>query len=178
MPRPKYFENVLAAQNGAYEPQRQFQYMLTIPGLGAGGDVLSMSVSDAALPSLTLNETEIPHKNSKVYVTGKVNFETTQISFYDYVDKNTYKILLDWWQQIYNLTAGEYGYAKDYKKLAYLHIYTPDWRRERTWKYEGMWITTLDAGSLDYSSDEPVKINATFRYDRAMPLHGLSLRDA
>ena len=170
----KNFEDVLAAQNGAYEPQRQFQWMLEVHGLNPDiQEVLQMSLRVGVLPTESNEEVEIPFLNGKVFVAGKAMYEGGSYTFNDYVDKNTAKRIIQWRRLVYNPETHKIGLAKDYKKQADLVLYGPDFTVERIWKLYGVWPQQANFGTLDMSSSDIVQIEVQLKYDRAIPDKGL-----
>lgn len=163
------YEDQLAQMNGAFEPQRQYQWTLSIVGL-EGSDVIEMALRTAALPSTSSDEIELPFMNSRVYVAGKRSYENGSIALNDFVDKNTAAIIHKWDLRVFDPETGGQGYAKDYKKSGLLVLYDPPLKDSRIWELRGIWPQAINYGSLDYSASDGVQIELTLRYDKAIAL--------
>lgn len=167
MAAPDKLEDAIAQQNGAYEPQRQFHWILRIPGID-GEKVLELSLRSGALPNESSEAIEIPILNGKVFVAGKQMYETGAFTFNDYVDQDTMGLIGKWRDKIYNPKTLKMGYAKDYKKRGDLVLYGPDYTVERIWALVGIWPSAVNNGTLDYGANEMVQVEVTFHYDRAL----------
>ncbi len=168
---PEGLEHGIAQAGGAYEPQRQYAWMLHVEGINGSG-VLELSSRTAAPPSEASEEIGIPILNSTVYVAGKQTWEAGSFVFHDYVDANTAKVLNDWRRLVYDPITGKQGYARVYKKLAELVMFGPMNETRRSWLLHGIWPITVNFGTLDYSTSDIVQIECSFRYDRAVAAQG------
>ena len=167
MAAPDKFEDAIAQQAGAFEPQRQYHWVLRVPGI-EGEKVLELSLRQGALPSESSEEIPIPILNGTVYVAGKQTYEAGSFTFNDYVDQDTMGLIGKWRDKVYDPKTQLQGYAKDYKFLGDLVLYGPDYSTERVWSLVGIWPQAVNNGTIDYSSSEVVQIEVTFRYDRAI----------
>lgn len=181
------YEDQLAQQGGAFEPQRQhtfaFRVMLAgAAGLGggnapqdalnvlsSGGDTLELSVRSAFLPSESSEEIEIPHMNGRVYVAGKYQFETGSVVFHDYLDKGTANIIKAWRKLVADPETGRIGMASVYKRKGEVVMYAPDFSIKRWWDLHGLWPQMANFGALDYSASDVAQVEVTFRFDKAIP---------
>lgn len=162
------FEDVIAQEKGAFEPQRQHTWLITFFDL-PGADVLELSLRTGFLPNISNEEIEIPYMNARVYVAGKYMVDSGTLSINDYVDKNTAKIINDWQQLIYNPFTGAMGYARNYKKRGNIILLSPDFAVERIWELVGCWPQAINYGTIDYSSSDVVMLDMTLKYDKALP---------
>ena len=167
MAAPDKFEDAIAQQQGAYEPQRQYHWLLRIPGI-EGEKVLELSLRSGALPNESSEELEIPILNGKVYVAGKQNYDQTSFTFHDYVDQDTMGLIGKWRDLVYNPKTMVQGYAANYKKRGDLILYGPDYTVERVWALIGLWPQAVNNGAIDYGSSDSVQVEVSFRYDRAL----------
>jgi len=67
--------------------------------------------------------------------------------------------------------TGRMGYAAGYKKDTYLEMLDPTGVVVEKWKLEGTFLTSVDFGSLGYSDDKVVTINANLRMDRCILIY-------
>ena len=171
MAAPDKLEDAVAQQNGAYEPQRAYQWILRIPGI-QGEKVLELSLRGGALPSESNDDIEIPILNGRVYVAGKQQYDQGSFQFNDYVDQDTMGLIGLWRDQIYDPTTMRQGYASDYKYRGELILYGPDYSVERVWWLHGIWPQAVNYGTISYETADVVQIDVTFRYDRAIRQSG------
>ena len=171
MAAPNQRESALAQQNGAYEPQRQYHWILRISDL-PGSDVLELSLRAGNLPTDANEEIVIPMLNANVYVAGKQTVEAISFTYNDYVDVDTMGVIGRWRRLVYNPETQEQGYAANYKKTASLILYGPDYSVERVWELQGLWPMSATNGAISYESSEIVQIEVSFRYDRAIQRSG------
>jgi hypothetical protein len=155
------------------QPQlgNHFNLNITFKGKMAesDNDILGLALQTAALPNITIEEVEVPYRGGKAHYAGGVTYETLSATFMDYLDKNVAKTLIKWHNLVFDLQKMTGGYAKDYKMDAELLVYDPAYKNPRAWILKGIFPTILNYGTLDFSSNEPVKIEGTFRYDFAYP---------
>jgi hypothetical protein len=156
----------LASADGAYEPQRQFQWLFTIQGL-EGQAVLELALRSANIPNPTVEEIEIPYMNGNVYAPGRIIFSEETITFNDYLDKDVAGIIEAWHRQVANAETQKIGLSSEIKKEGTLTLFGPDFSTERIWLLKGIWPRDVNYGDLDMSSSDVVQIEVTFRYDRA-----------
>ncbi len=162
-------ENVIAQQEGAFEPQRAHTWTITIFGLQGSRD-LELALRTGFLPTDGSEEIEIPFMNSRVYVAGKKILDTGSITLVDYVDKNIAGIIAAWRKMVFNPDTGAIGYARTYKKAATITLYAPDFSVERVWRLSGLWPANVNYGAIDYGTSDVVNIELTMRYDNAVAL--------
>jgi len=165
---PNQYEDQIAQEKGAYEPQRQHTWVIRVAGF-EGFKTLELALRTGFLPSISNEEIEIPYMNSRVYVAGKHMVEAGTIAFNDYVDKNTAGILAEWRKLVYDEETGAIGLAANYKKEGIITLYGPNFETKREWKIRGMWPQNIVYGTLDYGASDVVQIETTFRYDDAIP---------
>ena len=164
----------LAAQKGAYEPQRKYNFLLEV-GLDFPSDaeLLQLSLGDGALPQESNDEIELPWVNEYRYVAGKTRFQQSTWRFKDYVDKNTASVISRWRQTVYDPERGSVGLARNYKRIGSVRMFAPDGSSERVWEYKGLWPQSVNYGDLSMGDNDIVMIEVTFRYDKAVPLVGV-----
>jgi len=155
----------LAAMRGEYEPQRAFQWVMTIQGL-SGMEVLELSLRTVTPPSKDVEEIEIPFGNTSIFVPGRVLPQEGTVEFNDYLDKDTAGILERWSNQTADQYNGTVGYSKLIKREATITLYSPDYSDSRVYIIEGLWPKAVTPGTLDYGSSEVLQYSVTFRYDR------------
>ena len=158
----------IGKSDGSFEPQRGNNILLFVNDL-AGAETLTLSLQSFPLPKISLNPVETPFMNQKRKFAGTPTFEDITAIFNDYVDQDTSGILWRWFRIGHDPKTGKNGLAKDYKKTARAVLYSPEGSIQRDYFMEGLWISNIDPGEGDMSSDEQLKMNITFSCDKAYP---------
>lgn len=161
-------EDSLAQQEGSYEPQRAFTWVISIYGL-QGSRALELSLRTGFLPTDGSEEIEIPYMSCRIYVAGKKTLDSGTLTFVDYVDRNISGIIAAWRKMVFDPETGAVGYASKYKKTANVTLYSPDFSVERVWLIKGLWPQNVVYGQIDYATSDVVNVECTMRYDRAIP---------
>ena len=132
-------------------------------------ELLRLSVTKAFIPHFKQETVAIKRGNSTLKYAGVPSFEAGSVDFNDYIGADIKSILMAWQNLSYNVQTEKVGSldVTNYKKDAYLIEYTPDYRKVRTWRLHGCWISALTEG--EYTSEDGGKhqISATIEYDRA-----------
>lgn len=176
----------LADNPQLFEVQRQnnFEFVVTdIDGIiraGALGtesnakinnaqEMLRLSVTKAFVPHFTQEVVNIKRGNSTLKYAGVPSFPEGSIDFNDYIGADIKSILKAWQNLSYNVRTEKVGSldVTNYKKDCYLIEYTPDYRKVRTWRLYGCWISSLSEGEYTADSGDKHQISCTIQYDRA-----------
>jgi len=176
----------LADNPQLFEVQRQnnFEFVVTdIDGIiraGALGtesnakinnaqEMLRLSVTKAFVPHFTQEVVNIKRGNSTLKYAGVPSFPEGSIDFNDYIGADIKSILKAWQNLSYNVRTEKVGSldVTNYKKDCYLIEYTPDYRKVRTWRFYGCWISSLSEGEYTSDSGDKHQISCTIQYDRA-----------
>ena len=159
----------IANQEGDFAPQHQNQWIIEIAGLeGDDKDLIALSVLSATLPNESNEEVVLPYGNEKRYVAGQVEYETIPLVIRDWVDRKTRRALVRWRRQVYDPATGNVGLPSAYKKNADLILYATDGTLDRKVRLVGVWPQAMNAGDLNMESSDPVQIELTLRFDRAL----------
>lgn len=188
----------LTTENG-FEPQRTNNFELQITGLdtikNAGmtssnkktngysqaiynrlqniADELVLSVKTGFSPKENVSTLEVPYGNSKVKFAGIPSYEDGTVAWNDYYDKDTELILKAWQSAAYNAKTGAVGDAADYKRTAYMTMYSPSGKVGRRWKLHGCWVSSVNGDDMSNESNAVRSLSATFVYDWAERLETL-----
>lgn len=161
----------LAQQQGAFEPQRQNNFSISINGLGEGdAELISLALSSLSLPNESNEIVELPYGNEVVKVAGQARFDDVTLSVRDFVDRGVRDILVRWRRQVYDPRpeqGAKIGLAKDYKKSASITLHAPDGSQKRVCSLQGVWPSTINHGSLDMATSDVVQIELTLSVDKA-----------
>lgn len=164
----------LAQASGAFSPQHQNNWTIEISGVPNSDDVLPLCLARGFLPTLRVDEVQIPFGNESVYVAGRAAWEGGQLDVRDYVDRDTQGILATWYSSVYagvlDPDDGRVGVPADYKKEADIVMADPSGNNERLWHLIGVWPVQVNFGSLDMASSEQIVCTIALRYDKAFYL--------
>ena len=164
------------------EPKRQFRWLLYLAGMP------SFIVKTVKKPSFSVSETPHDFLNYKFHYPGRVEWETVDITIVDPVQPDSAASLIK------ILSAAGYVFPNDYNTDANLSAPKTISKKAfvdalgvkiffeqlgansgdqvgesviERWTLNNPYITSVDFGSLDYSSDDLVDLSMTIRYDWA-----------
>lgn len=134
-----------------------------------GQEVIRLTINKAPVPHYELNEIEIRKGNSSVWYAGTPTFSDGTLEVDDMIGANSKAVLEAWQNLAYNVNTDQGGRAINYKKNCTLIEYTSDHVKVRSWKLIGCWIKGISENDYDKESDDLQRVQATIRYDRAIP---------
>lgn len=134
-----------------------------------GQEVIRLTINKAPVPHYELNEIEIRKGNSSVWYAGTPTFSDGTLEVDDMIGANSKAVLEAWQNLAYNVNTDQGGRAINYKKNCTLIEYTSDHVKVRSWKLIGCWIKNITENDYDKESDDLQRVQATIRYDRAIP---------
>ena len=148
-----------------YEPKRANRFILRFDStLG----INEWFVESTSRPKLTVNSTEIQFLNTSTYVAGRFTWGEINVKFRDPIGPSASQALMEWVRLCAESVTGRMGYAAGYKKNVDLELLDPTGVVVEKWILEGAWLSSVDFGSLGYSTDGIAEINATLRPDRCI----------
>ena len=151
-----------------YEPKRANRFILRFDSsLG----INEWFVETAKRPSLKVNSVAIPFLNTSTYVAGRFEWNEIGVTFRDPIGPSASQALMEWVRLCAESVTGRMGYAAGYKKDTYLEMLDPTGVVVEKWTLEGTFLTSVDFGSLGYSDDKVVTINANLRMDRCILIY-------
>ena len=145
-----------------FEPMRKDLWSIEFP--------IAMNIPEslqvnASRPKLSNEAKEVPFKNLTTYYKGKTKVEAMTIVFRDAIGTAIYQKLLQWQREHTDFATGKGGYAATYKKTLTLNMEDPSGGVVQKFILYGCFITELDGGELDQTSDEVAQISMTIQYD-------------
>jgi hypothetical protein len=148
-----------------YEPKRQNRFILRFPSsLG----INEWFVESTARPHIQINATEIPFLNTSVYVAGRFNWQTINVTFRDPIGPSAAQALMEWVRLHAESVTGRMGYAAGYKKDVDLEMLDPTGVVVEKWILYGTFLTDVNFNTLAYNQDGVATIAATLRMDRCV----------
>lgn len=157
--------NLLMKMPVPYEPKKQNRFILRFPSsLG----INEWFVVSTARPKIEIGEVEIPFLNTSTFVAGRFNWQSIEVTFKDPIGPSAAQALMEWVRLHAESVTGRMGYAAGYKKDIELEMLDPTGVVVEKWILQGTFLTNVDFGSLDYSSEDIAEISATLRPDRCI----------
>lgn len=135
---------------------------------------LTMMVVTADRPKLGFEEIQLDRYNSRAYIAGKHQFETTNITFECDVGGKVMRAIqnqLEHQQRLIGMQPAQLMPANRaggrYKFTTLMSQLDGGSTVYEQWHLEGCWFSNIDWGDLDYAASETIKAVATIRYDHA-----------
>lgn len=177
--------------NDDYEPQRNNNFEIHIFGLGnlyyigsninvsetEAEDCLTLSAVSVGALNQEVGVIEVPYGNTKTKFAGLPSVGNSEITYTDYIGKNTERIINAWHALVFNPATEKIGRASEYKKPAILIETAPDGSCSRVWHLKGCWPSTVNYGGYDYNGGAVRQISMTLTYDIMIPLNNDNLVD-
>jgi hypothetical protein len=158
----------IADANGDFAPQTQDAWFIEIADLDDdGAELIRLSCMSSQLPTENNEIVVVPMGNSEAKYAGKGHFEDIPLTVRDFVDRKVRDALLAWRRQVWNPEDGSISLPSVYKRNVDLIIQSQDGSIIRTATIKGAWPSSMNPGTLDHGSSEPVLIEMTLTYDWA-----------
>lgn len=119
----------------------------------------------ASRPKINNPRKEVQYKNLVTYYKGKTDQDELNVVFRDAIGPAIYQKLLQWQRQHTDYATGKGGYAATYKKTLILNMEDPAGGVIQRFRYFGCFITSIDGGDLDMTSDDIANISLTISWD-------------
>ena len=145
-----------------FEPKRQHRWVFALEGID------SYLVSKASRPTFTGGEITIPWINSTRYIAKKFTFGTISVSLHDPIAPSGAQQVMEWVRTHHEMVSGRAGYADFYKRDCQLKMLDPVGTVVELWDFKGAFLTTANYGTVDYGSEEVMKIELTIRFDNCV----------
>lgn len=156
----------------------KLKYRFRVEFIGMAGDnrgVLTQNVVNVTRPQLTQEEIIIDQYNSKIKVCGKHTWNDITLTIRDDVSSKVLKQLKAQMDLQVNHTEQSAPLAGESYKFQMM-IQTLDGSNNAsgvldTWSLQGVWISDINWGDLDYGASESVTVQLTIKYDNALLSH-------
>ena len=160
------------------EPKRQHRWLLYILGTDSGSKLPAYVVKKVDKPRIEVNETEHKFFGHSFFYPGHVTWQDVSVTLVDPINPDTsnrlYKAIQAAGYQPPTERLGDAPFTVSKAKATNnlggqirLEQLDPDSKPIERWTLYSPWIKNVEWGSLDYTSDDMVEINVTFRYDYA-----------
>ena len=168
--------NQSASSQGLLMPKLKFRFRVTFLNFGVTQPTteLTKQVMEFKRPSVSFDPIEIPIYNSKVYLAGKPTWAEVTCQLRDDAGGEVSKRVGEQMQKQYDFfEQSSASSGIDYKFTTLLEILdggngtnTPNILE--TWELYGCYLSTADYNDVNYSTNDPVTISLTIRYDNAL----------
>lgn len=145
-----------------YEPLRKNRFLLRFPSdLG----IQEWWVSNAARPTITMKEKEIPFLNTSTWVVGRYLWDSMSITLRDPIGPSASQAVMEWVRLVSESVTGRQGYAVAYKRDLVLEMLDPTGTAVSQWIIKNAMPVTVNFGQLAYDDDSLATIEITIRPD-------------
>lgn len=168
--------NQSASSQGLLMPKLKFRFRVTFLNFGVTQPTteLTKQVIDFKRPSVSFENIEIPIYNSKIYLAGKPTWAEVTCNLRDDASGEVTKRVGEQMQKQFDFfEQSSASSGIDYKFITVLEILdggnganTPNILE--TWEMQGCYLMSADYGDNNYSSNEPMTVGLSIRYDNAL----------
>lgn len=164
-----------ATSQGLLMPKLKYRFRATFTlfGVSTPTTELTKQVMDIKRPSVKFNPITIDVYNSKVYLQGKPEWDETTINLRDDAGGNVAKLVgeqiqkqFDFMEQASAASGINYKFQLLYEVLDGGNGNT-NINVLEAWELEGCFLSSVDYGEMNYTSNDPAQIALTIRFDNA-----------
>lgn len=165
-----------APNQGLLMPKLKWRFRVTFEGFGVSNPrtELTKQVMNFTRPKLSFEPVEIPVYNSRVYYAGKPTWETVTCNLRDDAGNNVAALVGEQLQKQFDfMEQSSAASGVDYKFVTRFEVLdggngAHDIVVLESWELLGCFVSNADYGDADYSSNDPMTIALTIRYDNAI----------
>lgn len=168
--------NQSATTQGLLMPKLKFRFRGTFENFGVSNPrtELTKQIMSFARPQVTFDPIEVPVYNSKIYFAGRPTWNAVSVTFRDDAGGNVSRLIGEQLQKQYDfMEQASASSGIDYKFISRIELLdgangTTEPTVLETWELYGCFLTEVNYNDLDYSSNDPVTITCSIRYDNAL----------
>lgn len=165
---------------GLLMPKLQFRFRMTFFNFGLGDNDLQLTrqVIDVSRPNLSFQKITLPVYNSTIYMAGKHTWQTMTANLRDDAGGNVSRLVGEQLQkQMDFVEQASAAAASDYKFTAYIDVLdggngSYDANILERWEVYGCFLETVNWNTLNYGTNEDVRIALTISFDNAVQSDG------
>jgi len=131
-----------------FEPKVKNRFIMYIEGIPA------YLIKSAARPTITFEEIELDHINTKRHLKGKGTWQPVEITLYDPIVPTGAQAVMEWVRLGHESVTGRDGYADFYKKDITFNMLGPVGDIVEEWTLKGAYISTANFGEIAFESSE------------------------
>lgn len=156
-------------KNNLTNPARSYLWDVIFPTPLGGGDTETLMIrcQSSTLPGLSFGEIKVPYKQTAgVKYHGKVQMsQSWDLSFMEGEDKAIFTEFYTWAKLVVDPKTGIGTNDPDIKTDVLLSMLTTQGTEYMKIKLRGAWIQAIKDVTLDYGTEEAIKLNITIAYD-------------
>jgi len=167
--------NQSASAQGLLMPKLKFRFRVTFENFGVSQPTteLTKQVMDFKRPQVSFDPIEIPIYNSRIYYAGKPTWETVTCTLRDDAGNSVSKLVGEQLQKQFDfMEQASASSGIDYKFLTRFEVLDGGQGQTvnvlETWEMYGCFLSQTDYQNAEYSSNDPMTISLTIRYDNAI----------
>ena len=145
-----------------FEPKVANRFIMFIEGIPA------YLVKKASRPTYTAEEIVLDHINVQRKIEGKVTWSDVTVELYDPVVPSAAQAVMEWVRLHHESVTGRAGYSDFYKKDVTFNMLGPVGDKVEEWTLKGAYIGEANFGEMDWSTQDPMMISLTLKYDYAI----------
>ena len=158
-----------------FEIKRSFKWVVQFGGNDSEGVIPSFVATKVNKPSISIGETEHNYLNHKFYYPGQVTWNDVSMTLVDPINPDATRALLERLKLSgYHIPSsqndrGTISKSNSVNAFNQIKIQQLDasGNSKEDWVLWNAWLKDVKFGDLDYSSEEMVNIELTFKYDYA-----------
>jgi hypothetical protein len=156
-------------------PKLKYRFRVTLLNFGASlSTELTKQVMDVARPTVNFEEIEVPIYNSRVYLAGRHSWEAVTLNVRDDATGAVQKLVGEQLQKQFDfMEQASAASGVDYKFTTKIEILDGGNGANapailETFELYGCFVQNANYNDLNYTSNEPVTIALSIRYDNAV----------
>ena len=146
----------------AFEPKLSMRFIMYIEGIP------SYLIKAASRPSIDQGEVVLDHINIERKLKGKSRWQDVTVTLYDPVVPSGAQMVMEWVRLSHESVTGRDGYSDFYKKDITFNALGPVGDKVEEWTLKGAFVSSATFGDMDWSTEDPVTIELTLKYDYAI----------
>jgi len=172
--------NQSSSNQGLLMPKLKYRFRANFINFGVTKTTteLTKQVQDIKRPNVNFNPITIDVYNSKVFLQGKPEWQSTTINFRDDASGQVSKLVgeqiqkqFDFMEQASAPSGIDYKFSMTFDVLDGGNGQTTPTILEQ-WDLEGCFLSSVDYGEMAYNSNDPVIITCEIKFDNATQLIG------
>lgn len=172
--------NQSATTQGLLMPKLKFRFRGEFENFGVSNPKteLTKQIQSFARPQVAFDPVEIPVYNSRVYIAGRPTWQAVQVVLRDDAGGNVSRLVGEQLQKQFDfMEQASAASGIDYKFIARIEMLdgangTIEPTVLEAWELYGCFLTDVNYGDMDYSSNDPATITMSLRYDNAIQTVG------
>ena len=156
-------------KNNLTNPARAYLFDVIFPIPMGGGDAetLMLRCQASSIPMVGIGEIKVPYKQTAgTKYHGKVIMDQTwDLTFIEGEDKAIFQEFYNWIKKVVDPKSGIGSPDPDVKTDVILSLKTTADEEYLKIKLRGVWIQRINAVTLDYGTEDPIRLPVTLAYD-------------